>query len=116
MPLQPLHQAVGRGVGDLAAQTLPLLNLHQLQDAPQVLQKVKRPQAAHEGGGGRLAIKQPIGVVQSLGACGGSEVESKEMYKGNTTHLHKLIRVYSLKLQLLIPPGEIVTDFNLDYS
>ncbi len=68
--MEPLDQTVSRGVRDLAAQTLPFLRVHQLQDAPQVFQKVKRPQAAHERRGGRLAVKQPVGVVQSLGAWG----------------------------------------------
>lgn len=36
--LQPLHQTVRGGVGDLATQALSLLSVHELQDAPQVLQ------------------------------------------------------------------------------
>lgn len=68
LTMEPLDQTVGCGVRDLAAETLPFLCVHQLQDAPQVFQKVKRPKAAHERRGGRLAVKQPIGVVQRLGA------------------------------------------------
>ena len=66
--LQPLPQAVGGGVRDLAAQALPLLLVHELQHAAQVLQEVQRPQAAHEGRGGRLAVEHAVGVVQGLGA------------------------------------------------
>lgn len=66
--MEPLDQTVSCGVGDLAAQTLPFLRVHQLQDTPKVFQKVQRPQAAHERRGGGLTVVHPIGVVQSLGA------------------------------------------------
>ena len=66
--LQPLPQAEGGGVGDLAAQALLLLVVHELQHAAQVLQEMQRPQVAHEGRCGRLAVKHAVGVVQGLGA------------------------------------------------
>ena len=42
-PLQPLHQAVSGGVRDLTAEALPLIAIHHLQHAAQVLQQVQRP-------------------------------------------------------------------------
>lgn len=66
-PMQPFHQAVSGGVGDLAAEALPLVAVHHLQHATQVLQQVQRPQPAHERRCWRLAVKHAIGVVQSLG-------------------------------------------------
>ena len=75
LTVEPLDQTLGCGVRDLAAQILPFLCVHHLQDASQVFQKVKRPQAAHEGGGGRLAVEHAVGVVQSLGTWGGAQQE-----------------------------------------
>lgn len=66
--MEPLHQAVGCGIRDLTAETLPFLRVHHLQDAPQVFQQMESSQAAHEGRGGRLAVKHAVGIVQSLGA------------------------------------------------
>lgn len=64
--LQPLGEPLGGGVGDLASQVVPLLVVHELQHPAQVLQQVQHPQAAQERRGGRLAVKQPVGVVHGL--------------------------------------------------
>lgn len=52
LTLEPFDESLRRGVWDLAAQPLPLFRFHHLQQAPQVLHEVQRPQAPHEGGGG----------------------------------------------------------------
>lgn len=69
LTLEPFDESLGRGIRDLAAQPFPLLCFHHLQQAPQVLHQVQRPQAPHERGGGGLAVKDAIGVFQSLGTC-----------------------------------------------
>lgn len=66
---QPLCQSFRGGVGDLAPQVVPLIVVHELQRPPQVLQQVQNPEAAQEGRGGRLAVKEPVGVIHGLGAC-----------------------------------------------
>lgn len=71
--VDPLGQAFNGGVRDLAAETLPFLRVHHLKNTPQLFQKVKSSQAAHERRGGGLAIKHAVRVVQSLGAWSTAE-------------------------------------------
>lgn len=71
--MEPLGQALRSGVGHLAAQAVPLVSVHQLQRPAQVLQEVQGAQAAQEGRGRRLAVKQAVGVVYGLGACPGEQ-------------------------------------------
>lgn len=80
MPVDPAAQAFSGGVRNLAAETLPLLRVHHLKNTPQLLQKVKSSQAAHERRGGRLAIKHAVGVVQSLGAWGTQKIYHYKQY------------------------------------
>lgn len=66
LTLEPFNQSLRCWVWNLAAQTLSLICLHHLQQAPQVLHQVQRPQAPHERGSGGLAVKNAIGVFQRL--------------------------------------------------
>lgn len=68
--LQPLRQPLRGGIGDLTAQIVPLLVVHELQRRPQVLEQMQHAEAAEERRRGWLAVEQPVGVVHRLGALG----------------------------------------------
>lgn len=71
--MQPSCHSFCGGIGDLAAQVVPLLIVHQLQGRSQVLQKVQHSEATQKRWRGRLAVKQPIGVINGLRALGEAE-------------------------------------------
>lgn len=71
--VQPLCQPLCSGVGDLTSQVVPLLVVHELQRSPQVLQQMQHPKATQERRSGRLAVKQPVGVIHGLGAWADGE-------------------------------------------
>lgn len=74
--MQPPCNPFRRWIRYLTSQVVLLLVVHELQRRPQVLQQMQHPKATQERWSGRLAVKQPVGVVHGLGAW---EIGEKEL-------------------------------------
>lgn len=96
--VQPLCQPLGGGIGDLTSQVVLLLVVHELQRSPQILQQVQHPKATQERWSGRLAVKQPVGVIHGLGALGRGGEEELDVERNALyfTPRHKVVKLHWL--------------------
>lgn len=116
--MQPLCQPFCSGVGDLTPEVIPLVIVHELQCSPQVLQQVQHPEATQEGRGGWLAVKEPVGVIHRLGACGyqkgrmkdnaGTRVVGSECQINCLIHPHLCVLLHKAAATWLVRKQEVV--------
>lgn len=92
--VQPLCQPLGGGIGDLTSQVVLLLVVHELQRSPQILQQVQHPKATQERWSGRLAVKQPVGVIHGLGALGRGGEEELDVER-NALYFTPVIKLWN---------------------